>query len=316
MQIADVVSFLKGADDFVILTHRQPDGDALGSAYGLLRVLSKIGKRAKVLHEGENLSEKFQYLTDGIEEASFEPKTVIAVDVADVKLLPHEYKETYKDIVDLCIDHHGSNTHYAKQYYVDSYAAATGEIIYQIEKELDVEIDIKIAEALYTAISTDTGCFKFGNTTSQTHSIASELMKTGMNFLDINRKMFESYSKERLAIECLAINSIEYSFDSRCATLWITREMMQKTGALEDDLEGLSSIPRMIKGVRVGITVKETETGFKVSVRTAPGYNACAICAELGGGGHEAAAGCFIKGSHADVREKLTSAVEKHIQKE
>lgn len=315
MQIADVVSFLKCRDNFIILTHRQPDGDTLGSAYGLLRALLKIGKKAKVLYEGESLFEKFQYLTDDLDEPSFEPETVVAVDIADVKLMPPEYKEIYRDKVDLCIDHHGSNTEYAKQLYIEPSAAATGEIIYNIIKLLDAEIDVKTAEAVYTAISTDTGCFRFGNTTSKTHLIASELMKTGMNFLEINRKMFESYTKERLAIECLAINSIEYSFDSRCAVLWITRDMMQKTGAMEDDLEGLSSIPRMIKGVRVGITVKEATTGFKVSVRTAPGYNACAICAELGGGGHEAAAGCFIKGTAADVKDKLKGAVEKHIQK-
>ena len=152
-----------------------------------------------------------------------------------------------------------------------------------------------MADCLYTGISTDTGCFKFTNTTPRTHRIAAELMEQGADFVGFNEVLFESKSQQRLAIERIALSHLEYHFDNRCALMYVTREEIERTGVENSDLEGITSIPRMIEGVVVGITMRQLESGsYKVSVRTSGNIDACKICAALGGGGHIRAAGVRV----------------------
>ena len=312
MKIADVVSQLADCQDAVILTHRSPDGDTLGSAFALCRILRKMGKRAQVLYDGV-LYERFEFLENGLEKQEFEPKTVIAVDIADNKLMPAEIKEKYGECVDLCIDHHGSNTKYAKNTYVDSSCAAVGEIIYQLANMLAVELDTEIAKAIYTAISTDTGCFRFGNTTAQSHKIAAQLMEFDICAEEINRVMFESFTKQRVELEQILLQNLEYFSDDKGVIMLISQDAMEKSGACDADVEGLAAIPRSIKGVMVGITMKEKNDGFKISVRTTPQVNACSICSEFGGGGHTAAAGGYIKGTLEEAKNIVIEASKKYI---
>lgn len=312
--IEQAADFLKQADNVVILTHEYPDGDTLGSGFSLCKMLQQMGKKAKVL-VNKTLQEKFCYLTQGVLEQTFTEQTVVSVDVADTALLGELMP--YKDRIDLCIDHHYSNTNFAKRTYVDSTAASTTEIIDQIGSLLGIALNKDIADCIYTGLTTDTGCFRYGNTTANTHRIAAKMIENGCESARINRSMFESVSYERLAIEGKVIESMELFAKGKIAVIHTTKEMLKQCGVEEDELEGISSIPRQIIGVRIGITLREKEEGvYKISLRTNDGVDAGVICAKFGGGGHAAAAGCCIKGTLEDAKAKIVQAAQEELMKQ
>lgn len=293
--LSEAVDFLKDKDNFVILTHQNPDGDTLGSGFGLAMVLNKLGKKSTVICSDE-IPEKYSYFTKfAPQNADFHKDlTVVAVDVADVKLLGKLEKE-YATKVELCIDHHVSNIGYAKKTYLDSSAAANCECIFDLAKAMAVEVDENLALALYTGISTDTGCFRFSNTTAKTHRIGADLIELGIDTAEINRIMFETKSRLRIELERMALEAMEFHFNDTCAIITVTREMYEKTGCKDEDLEGITSISRSVEGVMVGVTLREREEGgFKISVRTYPPIDASEICKRVGGGGHIRAAGCQL----------------------
>ncbi len=293
--LSEAVDFLKDKDNFVILTHQNPDGDTLGSGFGLAMVLNKLGKKSTVICSDE-IPEKYSYFTKFAPQNADSHKdlTVVAVDVADVKLLGKLEKE-YATKVELCIDHHVSNIGYAKKTYLDSSAAANCECIFDLAKAMAVEVDENLALALYTGISTDTGCFRFSNTTAKTHRIGADLIELGIDTAEINRIMFETKSRLRIELERMALEAMEFHFNDTCAIITVTREMYEKTGCKDEDLEGITSISRSIEGVMVGVTLREREEGgFKISVRTYPPIDASEICKRVGGGGHIRAAGCQL----------------------
>lgn len=311
--LMDAAGFLKNNDNFVILTHQNPDGDTLGSGFGLSMLLNKMGKKSTVICPDE-FPEKYSYFTSlAPQNADFNRKiTVVAVDVADTKLLG-KLESEYASKVELCIDHHISNIGYAAATYLDSDAAANCECIYDLAKELSVEIDENIALALYTGISTDTGCFRFSNTTAKTHRIGADLIELGIDTAEINRIMFETKSRIRVELEKMALDAMEFHFDDKCAIITVTREMYQKTGCKDEDLEGITSISRSIEGVMVGVTLREREDGsFKISVRTYPPVDASEICKRVGGGGHIRAAGCQLGAEF--TAEQARAEILKHVK--
>ncbi len=311
--LMDAADFLKNNDNYVILTHQNPDGDTLGSGFGLAMLLNKMGKKSTVICPDE-FPEKYSYFTSlAPQNADFNRKiTVVAVDVADTKLLGNLENE-YASRVELCIDHHISNIGYAAATYLDSDAAANCECIYDLAKALSVEIDENLALALYTGISTDTGCFRFSNTTAKTHRIGADLIELGIDTAEINRIMFETKSRIRVELEKMALDAMEFHFDDKCAIITVTREMYEKTGCKDEDLEGITSISRSIEGVMVGVTLREREDGsFKISVRTYPPVDASKICKRVGGGGHIRAAGCQLGAEF--TAEQARTEILKHVK--
>lgn len=307
----EAAQLLKQQQDILILTHRSPDGDTLGSAYAMLRVLRDMGKRVNVICD-DIIGEKYSYLLEGVEEQDFEPEFILAVDVADIKLLG-SLKKKYEGKIDLCIDHHGSNTGYAKRLLLEE-CAACAEIIYDLICTMGAEIDEKIAECIYTGISTDTGCFRYSNTTAQSHFIAAKLMETGFNYFKINRLMFEIKSKQLLDLEQNAIASMEYYLDGKVAVITLTKEMM--CSIEPGSLEYIAPLPRQVKGVRCGMTLKQVEDEhFRISIRTGHELDASAICAKLGGGGHKRAAGCSFSGTKQELLKRLLAAVQEEMDK-
>ena len=312
LSLAELCAFLKERDNYVILCHASPDGDTLGSAYALKRGLERLGKNAGVICCDE-IPKKYDYFIDD-SESSFVPETVVAVDVADIKLLGDIYAQ-FEGRIDLNIDHHVSNTRYAKRLYLDADAAATAECIYEILDELGVEFDGAMANALYTGMSTDTGCFKYSNVTVRTHEIAARLYEIGVDAAEINRKMFDTKSRSRLELEMMVLNGAEFHFDDRCMILSVTLEMQQKTGCSGSELEGVAAISRTVEGVLAGVSIKQVEENkFKVSLRTYPPLDASAICKSLGGGGHVAAAGCTLEGDLESAKKKILSAVKQALE--
>lgn len=313
MTLNNVAEILKQKNNIEILTHHYPDGDTLGSAYGLCLGLQQLGKNAKVILSGK-VAEKFGFLKNGIKVQDFEQEFVISVDVAAPSLLGVN-EENYLSKINLCIDHHGSNNLGVKDSYIDANAGATAEIIYDLLLLMNVEITKEIADCLYTGISTDTGCFMYTNTTTKTHLIAGELMAKGADFGAINRAMFETKTKAKLALERMVYDTLDYYCKGKCAIIYTTLDMQEKLNLGDDEMEGLASIPRQIEGVKIGITMREkVNNQFKISVRTNGDTDACLFCQKFGGGGHKAASGCTIDGDLHTVKERLIKAAEEMLR--
>lgn len=311
LQMQEAIDILLAADNWLILTHQYPDGDTIGSAFALGEGLRQLGKKVQVVCS-DVIPNKYDYLTSVIKWDTFEPTHLCAVDVADPRLLG-EGLSSYAPNIELCIDHHTSNTRYAKNLYLKNYAACA-MVVYEILEKMGVTFTKEIAEALYTGIATDTGCFRYTNTDALTHRMAANLIELGINMELINRVNFDTKSRSRLNLEKNALASMRFDWHGRCAIMAITKEMIAKAKATENDLEGLASMPRQVEGVWVGATMREVEDGaFKVSIRTGPSVDACAIAKQLGGGGHVAAAGCTIDGpldaAIANILEAIRTAI-------
>lgn len=300
-------------DDIVILTHQNPDGDTLGCAYALYYTLTAHGKRVRVENE-KAIPKKYSFMYENYTHTDFEPKCVVAVDIASTSLFGNGM-DRYIGKVDLCIDHHKSNTDYADNTLLNCSVAAACEIVYDIILEMDGDISNDALLCVYTGVSTDCGCFKYSNTTAKAHDIAALAIERHIDVYKINQAMFESKSRAQLDIERIALQNLEFYHSGRCAAIVVTHELLKRTGAEESDLDALPAMTRQIQGVEVGVVVKEREKGeFKVSMRTGKHPDASAICAEFGGGGHAGAAGCTIYGERAeDVLSKVIETVGRYI---
>lgn len=317
ISIEKASQLLKQNDDILILCHRSPDGDTLGSGYGLYYALTSIGKRCRVECSDE-ITKKFQFITLDYNPQEFEEQFIVAVDIADTQLLGSK-TEIYKDKVDLCIDHHPSNTGYSKYTLLEPHSAATTEVIKLVIEAMGVDITESIANCLYLGMCTDTGCFKYSNTSPRTHRFAAELMEKGADYADINRVMFDTKTKAQIAVEKLAMDTLEFFYGDRCAVMVLTNEMMEKSGATSDDTEALASLPRQIEGIEVGVLLKQRleegkPEGYKISVRTSLYVDASQLCADFGGGGHKRAGGCFIEGDYEYAKQQMVTRIGNFLQ--
>lgn len=290
----EVIQWLRERDEFLILTHIRPDGDTLGCASALCLSLRKAGKTAYVLSNPGVTRTYDGWLTLPWAPEGWTPKFVVAVDIASEGLFPDGEQQRYKGKVDLCIDHHPSNTHYAKELCLDPEAAAVGEILYDICTEL-CEPDEDIARSLYIAISTDCGCFVYSNTRPRTHRIAAQLMEL-VDVSGINKHFFRTKSSKELGLQSRLMNSMEFYEEGKICIGTVTVADKAALNADESDCEELSSFAATIEGVLCAATVREMDVGkCKISLRTNPSYaNANHICALMGGGGHPAASGATL----------------------
>lgn len=310
--LKDCADIINKYGSFLILTHQSPDGDTLGSAFALKRALQKIGKPSCVLCNDE-IPQKYSFLWEGIENNIIDFEAVIAVDIADRKLLGNETNEKYGDKIILAIDHHLSHREYAENTFVCDKAANT-ENIYDLIKEMNIPIDSDIATCIYCGMATDTGCFLFTNTTPETHKIAAELMVLGADVPTVNKKMFETKTMSLIKLERLALSSMEMHLNGKCAIMQITQDMFRESGSNDGECDGIASLPRKIEGVLIGITIREKESGkYKVSIRTVEPYDAAKICGKFGGGGHKRAAGCEFTCSLTEIKKMLLKAVEEEL---
>ncbi len=311
----EAAELLKNCGNAYILIHQSPDGDCTGSGTAIYHMLKHMGKKAKVVCSDE-IPDRYNFMTNGYVDEDFEPDFIIAADVADINLLG-KYKEIYGNKVNLCIDHHISNTDYAEKTLVCPDASAACEVVFELVKLLDIPITEEITKCIYTGIATDTGCFKYENTTARCHEIVAELKKTcNVGYARINREMFDVKSRGRIKIERAVTEIMEYYLDDRCTMICVTTEILDKWGVDASELEGLAGIPLQVEGVEVGVTIKQKdETSYKISMRSANDVNVSDICGELGGGGHIKAAGCLVHGTIDEVKKKIVDAVAKGIEK-
>lgn len=306
---------LRGAEDVLILCHKNPDGDTIGCAGALCLALKAVGKNAAVLCS-DPIPSLYDFMGLELFDSSFTPGFVVAVDVASIQLFGDRNNvQKYAEHVDLCIDHHASNSGYAYETLLDPGAAAACELMIDVIEEMGVPLTPAIADCLYTGISTDTGCFRFSSTTARTHKAAARVMEAGANIEMLNARLFESRSRGRIEIEKMALESLEYFFDGRCAMICLTWDQIVTSGVAGAELEDLTSLPRSIEGVEVGLTLRQQKDGsYRISIRTAGAVDACAIARHLGGGGHARAAGCEISGNLDNARYAVLGEVRKELE--
>ena len=307
---------LRGADDILILCHKNPDGDTIGCAGALYLALKALGKNAAILCS-DPIPKMYDYMELRWFDGSFNPAFVVAVDVAGIQLFGERNNiQEYAEHVNLCIDHHGSNSGYAYETLVDAGAAAAAELLTTLIPEMGAKITPEIASCLYTGGATDTGCFRFSNTTAETHKAAAALIEAGADVERLNERLFESRSHARVIAERMALESLEFYYDDRCALICLTWDQIESSGVAGAELEDLTSLPRSIEGVEVGLTYRQQRDGsFRISVRTSGSIDACNIARRLGGGGHTRAAGCEISGNLDNAKHAVLEEVRKELQR-
>lgn len=301
--VQEAAKWLLERNDFLILTHRRPDGDATGCALALCLGLRSLGKTAHIW-ENPQFTARYAHRLAGFTTKET-TGTLVAVDLATEGLLPFG-GEDFAGKTELCLDHHPSNTGYAAETLLQTECAGCGELIWDVLEAMGVEITRDMAEAIYIAISTDSGCFRFANTTARTFRTAAKCVEKGADIAPINRELFEIKTKGRLRLEARLMNAMEFYADGKVAIACLPQQWVEELEVTEDDLDSISGFPRAIDGVCVGVMVRDSEPGrAKMSVRTAAGYNASDYCSRLGGGGHAAAAGCSIPGTLEDGKQAI-----------
>ena len=303
--IKEAANWLQARNDFLILTHRRPDGDATGCALALCLGLRSMGKTAWIWENPQFTPRYAARLAGLTTDTVSETATIISVDMASETLLPLNGSQFAGKIL-LSLDHHPSNTGYAAETLVQPECGGCGEQIWDLLEELGVDITAEMAEAVYIAVSTDTGCFRFANTTAHTFRTAAKTVERGANIAPINRELFEIKTKGRLQLEARLMSGMEFYADGKVAIACLPQAWVEELQVTEDDLDSISGFPRSIEGVCVGVMIRDSEPGrAKMSVRTAGGYDASAYCSRLGGGGHRAAAGCSIPGTLEDGKQAI-----------
>lgn len=304
----ETAEFLRTHDHYLILNHRRPDGDAVGSAAALCRGLRAMGKEAWVWKNPQTSQRLSSYLTGLEAEAVPDQATIVSVDMATENLLPMNGAEFAGRTV-LSIDHHMSNEGYAAMTNVQPACAACGELLLDILSQLG-PVDQVMAEALYLAISTDTGCFQYSNVTGNTLRAAAALKDLGADTFPINKIMFGTKSIARLRLESALTESIEFYAGGKVGLCVMTNAMLDAIGASADDTDDISGFARNIEGVEIGVMIQELrEGGAKISLRTDEAHNASDICGQLGGGGHKAAAGATVPGGVSGAKERILEAI-------
>jgi len=325
LDFSEICDKLVEKKNTVILFHVRPDGDAVGSALAMKLLLEAMGSRAWCVCANE-IPQRLAFLSEGIQKSSlletipedFKIERVITVDTASSSQLGEMY-EKFGDKIDFMIDHHAKGEPYA-DYYVASDAAAAGEIVFDISREMlkrgtIKEIPPKMDYCLYAAISSDTGCFKYSNVTPKTHICSAELLKSGIDTAQINRLLFDSKSMEVLAVEKAGFDTLKMFHNGKIAVVFFTYEMKQKLGVLDEHLETLIDVARSVEGVDVAVAIRQPgpEKTFRVSTRSSNAVDVSVVCSYFGGGGHIRAAGCTIV---ADCIEHVADLVITEIEKQ
>ena len=306
---SDCAAFLLAHDHYTILSHRRPDGDTIGSSAALCLGLRQLGKTAHVLYNGE-VSDRFRWLHAGLTKPEAEEGDVIvSTDVASPGMLPAAFEHLLGKIA-LRIDHHSAATSFTDCELVDGGSASCAELVWDVLEEMGVCMDAAIADAVYVGVSTDTGCFRFSNTTAHTFAVAAKCAQGGARVYDLNQTLFETNTLGRLRMQAWIVDHMQLLSCGSLALVAIPRAVEAELGVTEDDMDNISSFPRTISGVCMAATLRETKDGdVKLSVRAVPGYDATKVTVKFGGGGHKGAAGATLKMSLNEAAQAVEKAM-------
>lgn len=297
-------------DNIMVLAHISPDGDTLGSAFA---VKYSMPQKNIVVVCDDKISERLRFICGSDESLrpdrlpdGFKPELIVSVDTASLALAG-EYGKSLAGKIDIKFDHHPMSEEFAIYNYIESGIAACGEIITDLIGYLGV-LNKSAAEALYAAISSDTGCFKYRNVTAETHRKAAVLLDAGIDHSDINMRLFENKTHKEMTAARVTMESLKYYRQNSVTSVCFTNEMKQKYDLDDDDIGDISSIPREIAGVELGVVIKQKQNNpreFKISMRSGPTIAANRLCAMFGGGGHLRAAGGIIEADSGEEAERI-----------
>ena len=307
MTAQECSQLLLSKNNILIITHTNPDGDTLCSAAALCSALRRAGKRANLFRNPAVTTKYMPHVEKYFAPKSFKSKYIVSVDVATEKM----FAEGFDGAIDLCIDHHPTNSHYAKKELVCPDKAACGEIVLAVIKEMCGGITQEEADLLYIAVTTDTGCLQYLNTNAATFRAAAELLEYGADTGMVNVKFFRKASRARLKLEGMIYSTMGFYRDGKISVAIITKEMLRQAGASEEDCDDLAGLAGRAEGASVNITIRERDNGSsKVSVRTGRDVSSSDICAVFGGGGHAMAAGCTIDCPPEKARDMLLAVID------
>ena len=292
-------------DAILILSHLRPDGDTLGSGAALCSALRRMGKTAYMFPNPETTARYLPYVAQFFAPADFVPACVVAVDIATPDLFP----QGFSGAVDLCVDHHPSNLHYAGDTLLHAEKSACGEAVLELIELLTGSVTEQEANLLYIAVTTDTGCFRFNNTTADTLRCAAACKDTGADTFAINTALFMTKRLPRLQLEARLTEEMEFYAGGAVAVNTLPNVLLVELGLTEDDVDDISGFSREIAGVEIGVMLREGPDGGKISLRCSPKYDAAAICARLGGGGHRGAAGASVPEGLDAAKKAILQAI-------
>lgn len=299
---------LRERDNILVISHRKPDGDTSGSGGALCHALKRLGKTCWMYRNPELTERLLEYTEDLLAPESFVWDYVVSVDVPDLDLFPVGFSGK----IDLCIDHHPSNSRIGEINCIDSERASCAEVVLGILEKLIGNPDSREAELLYIGLSTDCGCFRYGNTDEAAHLAAAKLIACGADTIAVNKRFFETVTLPRIRLEGMLYSGFEFYRDGAVAVSVVTQEMIRLSGASEDDMDSIASLPVRVDGVEVGVTIREQPDGScRVSARSVKAFSCTELCRAFGGGGHVRASGCTVNKSITCTKELLLAEIDR-----
>lgn len=316
MTLDNILEEIKKADTIAILTHENPDGDAVGSSLAMYIALKSIGKNPDIIIPEMPRVYNFLPETDKIiKESTVEQYDLaIALDAATLKML-NVLSKCYEEAkVKLTIDHHGTNTMFGDLNYINPAAPACAQVLITILDYFNIEITKEIGTCILTGIITDTGGFQHHTTTAETFEFAAGLLRKGVNVSEVYKKVMNTKSKSNFELRKRAIDRMEFLEDGKIAFTYITKQDFEEVNSEAGDHEGIVEEGRNIEGVEVSIFLRENEKGFKASLRSNEYVNVSDVCLMFGGGGHIRAAGCNIQMPLEQAKEKIVNQTKMHLK--
>ena len=313
---SDIISALDESQSVLISVHKNPDGDALGSQLALLHALKRRGKEVAA-HNLDRVPETYAFLpgaghiTHGpTVNGSYDAMVVLDAEPGRTGLFSGGWPATKL----INIDHHITNAREWQLTWLDAEASATGEMVYRLLNRMGENVDREIALCLYTAIFTDTGSFRYSNTTPESMRIAARLIDAGANPWLVTENVYESFSFRRLRLLGNVLSGMELSSDGRTASIVVSDDLYRITGTSAEDTDNFVNFARSVKGVEVAVLFRQTgPTQYKISLRSKGRVDLSSLATHFGGGGHKNAAGGMLDGPLDEVRDRVLSAVQREL---
>lgn len=314
----NIYDIVKRYQHFFITTHIRADGDGIGSEIALFHALTGLGKSVFIINDSP-VPQIYKFIIPGTgmyiypELPEVSAEVVFALDSPTLERLGKIQEVIPKDAIIINMDHHISNEYFGTINWVAEHMCATGEIILALLQEMNIDITPDIATALYVSIVTDTGRFTHSNTTPEALRAAAFLIERGARHGEISKNVYNMNPFNLIQLHAQVLSTVKLHTGNRIATIWLTKEMLEKTNVNAIDTQEFADIPASIDGVTVGVLLREmTKSNWvKVSLRSRNGFNVNDIAKKFGGGGHKYAAGCEIQGSIAEVQQIILEELEK-----
>ncbi len=302
---------------FLITTHIDPDGDALGSAFSVYWALESLGKQSTVYLK-DTIPYRYEFLPGPRQLAHLFPSepydVVFVVDCGNLFRIGEGYEKIKGMGTIINIDHHKTNETFGVVNLMDEEASSTAEILYGLFRSLDIPITFEMAINIYTGIFTDTGSFRYENTNSSAFLICEEMTRLGVEPAYVSRMVHENHPKERFLLLGQVFSTMETYCQDKVATVYVTEEMFRKTHTTREYTDGFVEYVKEVRGVEVAVLIRElTQRKYKISMRSKGSVDVAVVCNLFGGGGHKNAAGCTIDGTLGEVKNRLKECFTKEI---